>query len=153
MDPDPMSMHWSHPLHQAASDGNLTLLQHWLEQGTHPDTIGGSLCWLRGASETCTRTPLHYAAKRGQLECVRLLLKYGANPNAKDSDGYTPIHYVCQIHNPTGTEAEKGVWLCLTSMIEFGGNAKLKTNGGHSPLVIARQQRNAVCVKELQKQG
>lgn len=148
-----MSIHWSHQIHQAASDGDHTLLQHLLEQGTPPDTIGGALCWLRGASETCTRTPLHHAAKNGRIECVRLLLKYGADPNARDGDGYSPVHYVCQIHNPKSDGDKKGVWLCLTSLVELGGYTKLRTKSGHTPAMLAHQQKNAVCTKELQKQG
>jgi hypothetical protein len=148
-----MIMQWSHQLHQAASDGNLSLLQSWLEQGTSPDTIGGPQCWLRGASEPCTRTPLHYAAKNGQFQCVRLLLKYGANPNATDGDGYTPVHYTCQIHNPSTAGAQKEVRLTLTSLLEFGGDMKLRTNSGYTPVMLAKQQKNAPCVKELNKQG
>lgn len=144
----PMSMQWSHQLHQAACEGDFPLLQQQLQQGLPPDTIGGLVCWLRGASELYTRTPLHYSAKNGHLQCVRLLLKYGANPNARDSDGYTPVHYVCQIHNPNGNIREV-VRQCLTSMIDFGGDTKARTDSGHTPLMLARQQKNAVCAKEL----
>lgn len=148
----PMTLQWSHQLHQAACEGDLDLLQQLLQQGLSPDTRGGHVCWLRGASELCTRTPLHYSAKNGHLQCVRLLLMYGANPNAKDGDGYTPVHYVSQIHNPNsdiGEEARQ----CLTSLIDFGGDTTARTNSGHTPLSLARQQKNAVCAKELHKQG
>lgn len=148
-----MSMqHWSSQLHQAASEGDHVLLQCLLEQGHPPNSVGGSKCWLRGASEINTRTPLHYSAKGGHLLCVRLLLRYGADPNARDGDGYTPIHYICQIHNPK-SDAREGVWLCLTSLVEFGGDTTVRTNSGHTPLMLARWQKNVVCAKELLKQG
>lgn len=34
---------------------------------------------------------LHIATEKGRLECVQLLLRYGALPNAHDSSGYTPL--------------------------------------------------------------
>jgi hypothetical protein len=41
-------------------------------------------------------TPLHYACNGKSctnLDFIQLLLNHGANPNAKDSDGATPLHY------------------------------------------------------------
>jgi ankyrin repeat protein len=38
------------------------------------------------------QTPLHYAASKGYLEFVRLLLKYGANIHAKNAEERTPLH-------------------------------------------------------------
>lgn len=39
-------------------------------------------------------TLLHYAVRHSQLAAVKLLLQAGANPNAQDADGNTPLHYV-----------------------------------------------------------
>lgn len=38
------------------------------------------------------RTCLHIACSRGHLDIVRLLLKYGANPNIRDCVSNLPIH-------------------------------------------------------------
>jgi ankyrin repeat protein len=38
------------------------------------------------------RTALHKAALAGDAERVKELLKKGADPNAQDKDGYTPLH-------------------------------------------------------------
>ena len=38
-------------------------------------------------------TPLHDAARYGYLKIVRLLLEYGANINAKDMFGKTPLDF------------------------------------------------------------
>lgn len=38
------------------------------------------------------RTPLHAAARRGDLEIVQVLLRYRANPAEATKDGWTPLH-------------------------------------------------------------
>jgi hypothetical protein len=38
-------------------------------------------------------TPLHVAAKAGQLSQAELLVVYGADPGAEDSRGKTPVDY------------------------------------------------------------
>ncbi|KAN0108974.1 Ankyrin repeat-containing domain protein [Russula decolorans] len=40
------------------------------------------------------RTPLHSAARCGDFEMVRVLLKYKADVHARTDLGWTPIHYV-----------------------------------------------------------
>ena len=54
------------------------------------------------------RTPLHYVCFDGTLEIVRNLLDNGANINAKDSQGNTPLFYCLRNHNPMrGLHAHK----------------------------------------------
>lgn len=37
-------------------------------------------------------TPLHYAAEKSRGECIKLLVKYGADVNIKNKHGDTPLH-------------------------------------------------------------
>lgn len=39
-------------------------------------------------------TPLHYAATSGNPDLVQLMLKHGAEVNAVNRDGYTPLYYL-----------------------------------------------------------
>jgi len=36
------------------------------------------------------KTPLHYAARAGAMDAVELLLRFGAEPNVPDRDGFMP---------------------------------------------------------------
>lgn len=39
-------------------------------------------------------TPLHYAAKSGNLAVARVLIRHGADVNSKTSSGWTPLNKV-----------------------------------------------------------
>jgi ankyrin repeat protein len=45
-------------------------------------------------------SPLHYAAKNGNLEMVKWLLERGADPNLVGSHGNTPVHMAVLSQNP-----------------------------------------------------
>ena len=148
----PTSYDWGqHVLHKAASEGDRATLQQLLEEGHSPNTTGGTSCWLRGASEIPTRTPLHYAAKYGHLDCIRLLLKYGADPNSKDGDGYTPLHYLCQLYNPH-QDHHDSLYQSVTSFVQCGADFRAKTNSGKTPLEIAQTQKNRICQQAIEEQ-
>lgn len=38
---------------------------------------------------------LHEAVLSGNLECVKLLVKYGADIHQRDETGWTPLHIAC----------------------------------------------------------
>ncbi|MEE6520430.1 hypothetical protein FKM82_018295 [Ascaphus truei] len=43
---------------------------------------------------------LHEAVLSGNLECVKLLIKYGANIEQRDENGWTPLHMSCSEGHP-----------------------------------------------------
>jgi ankyrin repeat protein len=43
------------------------------------------------------QSPLHYSAKNGQLPVSNALLAMGANANAKDIKGQTPLHLAAEV--------------------------------------------------------
>ena len=41
-------------------------------------------------------TPLHYAVRSGKLPLIQLLLDHGADVNARDPDGLTPLEHLAK---------------------------------------------------------
>jgi ankyrin repeat protein len=44
-------------------------------------------------------TPLHISAKTNQMELVRILLLFGANPDVRNKEGRRPVWYACENGN------------------------------------------------------
>ena len=79
-----------------------------------------------GARET-----LHGAAASGDKEEVERLIEQGADLNAKNDDGQTPLHLT--ILNKRAGQAR---WVLITQ----GADVNAKTNDGTTPLMMAAAQ-------------
>lgn len=126
------SNHRATPLHCAASVGNLTSLRLLLKSGA--DVNAG----LAG------RSALHYAVQSTAIECVRELLKAGANPNTPQVYTETPLHVAAAI----------GSVACIRLLLEHGANVLVqfgprKTTALH----LAAEDENAECSKLLLDAG
>lgn len=77
----------SGPLFQAAARGDLSTVKEMLEKGAPVD------------DQTDGTTPLQAAAWHGHADAVQCLLAAGANVNATDAQGWTPLHYGAKGHN------------------------------------------------------
>jgi ankyrin repeat protein len=78
------------PLHEAASNGNVRACKKLVEQ--HDAKI--DLCAKNG------KTALHFAVGSNSSETVRELIKLGANVNAKDDHGITPLLLTALMKTP-----------------------------------------------------
>ncbi len=89
-------------------------------------------------------TPVADAAKRGDREAVRTLLKQGSDVNAPHADGMTPLHWA----------AERGEATMADALIYAGANPAAVTRlGGYTPLHLAARSGSAPVVKALLKAG
>ncbi len=78
--------YWNHgktPLEWALENGETGILELFLARGASPDTVL--------ADDTLRSPALVSAASRGNLAMVELLLRHGADPNGRDSNGLTPL--------------------------------------------------------------
>jgi PBP1b-binding outer membrane lipoprotein LpoB len=75
-------------IHKAARDGNIEAVKQHLDAGT--DVNAKSLAALLGQDGA---TPLHFAALNGRKVIVELLIVKGADVNAKDDNGRTPLDW------------------------------------------------------------
>jgi ankyrin repeat protein len=94
-------------------------------------------------AEKC-RTLLHGSANRGSLVAVQWLLDHGADPNALDDHGRTPLH-VCAERN-TATSV-------LKLLIDVGSDPNIRDSSGRTPLDYSRQNARTTVVTYLTSIG
>jgi ankyrin repeat protein len=73
--------------------------------------------------------PLHSAAAGQHLEIARLLLKHGADPNTRQSGGFTALH----------AAAQNGQVEMVELLIEHAADIEAKSEDGRIPLDFARE--------------
>ena len=69
-------------LYCAVRAGSLQTAYYLLDQGANPNLQDNIL----------SNSPLHTAAEKGYTDCITKLCAHGANPNAVNREGQTPLH-------------------------------------------------------------
>ena len=85
-----------------SGEGDAVSLRQLLEKGYNCNIVGNSI----------GRGPIHYAATNGHLECLKVLLEYGTNIQAKDIEGNTAV----------ALAAASGHTDCVRYLLEQGAN-------------------------------
>jgi hypothetical protein len=78
---------------------------------------GGSVQFADVFSEN---TALHLACCRANLKCVGVLLQHGADPNAPNFFGWTPLHFAVAAHNARGGAGARKVPAMIARLKEAG---------------------------------
>ncbi|KAJ0401717.1 hypothetical protein ATCC90586_001510 [Pythium insidiosum] len=115
----------------AAESGNARVIKRWVNS-TDRDVDARSLENL---------TALHYAARAGHNECVRLLLAASADPNVQDERRITPLHLA----------AIGGHALCVKLLLDHHADPFREDVDQHTALVLAESSGNIGCARLLQR--
>ncbi len=84
---------------------------------------------------------LFAAVRKGKLNALENALKLGADINAQDRDGWTPLIYT------TVYRKQKAAQL----LVEKGADPKIKTKTGYGPFDFGDEKINAVITEALKK--
>lgn len=88
-------------------------------------------------------TPVHDAARTGDIAALRQALAQGASANATDAWGRTPLIVALQ----------QGRQAVVEALIEAGADVRATDAWGRTPLLVAAQMKNAVAVRLLIQRG
>jgi ankyrin repeat protein len=138
------------PLFWAARNGEARLMELLLDKGatvnvraphitSASNVVRGPAVWQKELPEDRGVTPLHVAAESGATEAARLLLKKGADGNARDESGRTPLLLAAEHHRPE----------IVRLLIEAGAKVDAKDDLGSVPLCWATGDKD--CVEMLLK--
>lgn len=121
--------------------------------GCPPDTRAGSPVQEVPAREGARSepapfdaTPLHRAARLGDAQTVAALLEQGADRQARDDEGWTPLHWAAHLGHRDVAE------LLLTGALN-GEGANSPDNFGRTPLHLAAAAGHAELVSLLVIEG
>ncbi len=86
------------------------------------------------------QTPLIVAVRYGAASAVRILLNYGANPDARDAAGVSALHYAVLTKNPD----------LVRALLQARADASARDPWGQTPLDLANYVRDPGMVRMLQ---
>jgi len=120
------------PLHVAAQNGQLEIVQKLAENGANVNQASNSGI-----------TPLHVAAQNEHLAVVQFLAEHGADVNKAKNYGTSPL---C-------VAALNGHLAVVQFLAEFGADVNQATNDGYTPLYAAAQEGHLEMVQFLAEHG
>ncbi len=122
----------------AAKNGNLTALKTLIEHAADPERV----------STATNKTALHFAAETAHCEAIQALVDAGANTNAQDSLGNTPLMLTIVARENQKTLYKRSVPLVANSM-----NLEQRNNEGQTALWLAARGLHEQLLKYLMSKG
>jgi len=142
-------------LHVAAAAGALKSAKFLLDHKVELDEPGAG-----------GRTPLLESIRTGRFEMMRYLLKQGANPRAKDTEGFNPlmlavkegradaigdlaVYHREDLDAALLTAALLGQTKVIDELTKYGGSIYARMDDGRTALMVAAENGHAEAVKLL----
>lgn len=119
-------------LHHAADKGDLAALKAAIEAGVEADV-----------KDSLYRTPMMLAAMGGHSECLEALLAAGADVQAQDNVGFTPLHYAV-FSVSRGSDAR-----CVAQLLAAGADVLACSNDGTSAASLAAEYGASEALERL----
>ena len=117
-------------------------LAAWLDNQQNPDTPAGDNAPIA--------TPIHRAALSGSPEDIQTLLEEGADPNAPQAGGYTPLHWAAaRSAAPADDDDNKDTLEIIDLLTAAGADPDAPSNRGYTPLHVALYADNAPAAERL----
>jgi uncharacterized protein len=117
-------------LHFAAFFGRYEAAALLIERGAEVDAFGRG--WMTG-------TAMHSAVSRLQSDVVRILLEAGANPNVRQSAGWTPLH----------SSAANGDVTSVELLLASGADPTATNDEGRSVIDLATESGDEATVDRI----
>lgn len=117
-----------------------------LSAGVRNCTSPGEMTNLQ---DTAGATPLHYAAQKGNLKQIKILLDHQASPNVKDHHSNTPLH-VFSMRRPSDPEIVSRI---LTAMLERSADLAIENDQGDTSLHCMAKEGNLAGMRVLLAAG
>ncbi|NXM67810.1 ASB10 protein, partial [Serilophus lunatus] len=140
-DPEAVSEDGYRPLHLCKSPDSLECVRQLLQHNASANS----------RTEIEDDTALHVAARHGLAEHVRLLLSHGAELEAENKEGQTPLNAACaQHHEPQDMDRYYRVCQLL---VDSGASTNAADRDRQHPLHLACKNANAQIAELLLERG
>ena len=119
------------PLHIAAMNGPICIVEEWLRGENDPDFKRGQ--WAL----------LHYAAFGNNVETMKMLLNYDAKTEVQDNNKWTPLHIAARYNCANAVQ----------TLLDYTANTEAKDRKGRNPLQLASKFGHVDVMRILLKAG
>ena len=123
------------PLHVAAQEGDVENVRLLLRAGVDPD--------VRNKLKQTALWQVSWQRHQRVVEIANVLIDAGANVDAADTDGWTPLHMAVRHDNRA----------LLESLIRRGANVGARTNRGNTALSLAIIEERHEALRVMMKAG